>query len=796
MKFSEQWLREWVDLSVSTDELVAQLSNAGLSVESVDPVAADLDGIVVGEVRAVEPHPGGDRLRVCEVTVGGTETFRVVCGAPNVRKGMKAPMAPVGTCLPNGGELERREIRGVESVGMLLSEMELRLGEDADGLMELPDDAEPGALLSEYLALDDVSIEIEITPNRGDCLSVAGVARELGVVNQRAVVGPVINPVDAVVSDEFPIALEAPTDCAHYVGRVVRNINPQAKTPVWMRERLRRSGLRAISPVVDVTNYVMLELGQPMHAFDFDRLSGGIRVRHASEGETLTLLDGNQLTLKPSTLVIADERAAVALGGVMGGLASAVTDSTRDIFLESAFFAPHPLGGEARGYGLHTDASYRFERGVDPTLQRRATERATALLIDVVGGEPGPIVEATCQNDLPKRFPVQLRPGRIDRVLGMSVLAETVSDVLTRLGMTVSEADEGWQVTPPAFRFDVTIEADLIEEIARITGYDNVPSRPPRASLTMIRGEESTLSLSKIRERLVARGYQEAITYSFVDSQVQSMMEPQEEAVRLANPISSNMDVMRSHLWPGLLQALLHNTKRQQTRLRLFETGLTFKQYKGDVVQNKVVSGIASGPAFPEQWGEPERKVDFFDVKSDVEALLHTRRRDGAFSFAPIAHPALHPGQAACVERNGRKVGLLGAVHPRIARALKLPGPAFVFELSLKDVQEGYVARFEGLSRFPSVRRDIAIIFDESVSAQAVKDCVGQAADDMLKKLEFFDVYRGEGIDSGKKSLAISLTFQATSRTLNDKEIDALVAEIVGALSDELSGELRGDMWH
>jgi len=793
MKFSERWLRHWVDPPIDTETLVSQLTTSGLEVESVEPVAPELAEVVVGAVARVEPHPGAERLSVCRVDAGRGQPLTVVCGAPNVHAGMRAPMALAGARLPGGVSVEAAVIRGVQSEGMLCSARELGLGDEAGGLLELDPDAPPGDGLEGYLGLDDVSIEVAVTPNRGDCLGVAGIAREVAVLNRAALSPPPLAPVPAALEDTFPVRLDAPEDCPIYVGRVIRGVDPGARTPSWMQERLRRSGLRSISPVVDVTNYVMLELGQPMHAFDLDTLEGGIRVRHARPGERLTLLDEQAVELAAGTLVIADERNAVAMAGVMGGLDTAVGAGSRHIFLESAFFTPKCMAGTARGYGLATDSAYRFERGVEPGLQSRAAERATALLLDIVGGEPGPLVEAVERACLPARRQVRLRASQLQRLLGLEVAADTVRDVLERLGMTVTDDGHAWEVTPPPYRFDIELEADLIEEVARVVGYERVPSERPQAPLAVRPRPEAMVPAARLRAALVERGYHEAITYSFVDPGLQAQLDPEGASLRLANPIASDMAAMRTSLWPGLLQALAYNGKRQQERVRLFESGRVYRYFEGRLAEEPVLGAVAAGPVHPEQWGVPRRAADFYDVKGDVEALLAlTGEAASAFRFVPAAPPALHPGQAARIERAGREVGLVGSLHPGIARQLKLPGAVQLFELRLEQVQPARLPRFEPISRFPAVRRDIAVVVEESVPAQAVRECVGQLGVDMLKELELFDVYCGEGIDSGKKSFALGLTFQAPSRTLTDDEIDSLVATVVEALSKDLGAVLRG----
>jgi phenylalanyl-tRNA synthetase beta chain len=755
MKVSEQWLREWANPPVDTDTLVEQLTAAGLTVDTAEPLAAVGDKVVVAEVRDVAVHPEADRLSLCRVDAGTGETLSVVCGAPNVYRGMKAPMALVGAKLPDGHKIRRSKIRGVESQGMLCSAIELGLGEDADGIIELDADAPVGTPLAEHLRLDDVIIDIELTPNRGDCLGISGIAREVGVINRIPVSGPELAPVAATGDDRFPVHLDAPEHCPRYVGRVVRGIDPAERTPMWMQDRLRRMGVRPISPVVDITNFVMLELGQPMHAFDLDALDGSIHVRRAQQGERLTLLDGNDVPLTADSLVIADERRAVALAGIMGGLDTAVTESSRNIFLECAWFAPKTIALEARRLGMHTDASHRFERHASPVGQMAAVERATELLMDVVGGVPGPLVDTCVEDALPRESEITLRSARVERVLGMAVPGDTVVDILERLGMAVHAGGGQWQVTPPPFRPDITMETDLIEELARIVGYDAIPAHAPTAELFMSDRPEARISDADVRAVLVQRGYQEAITYSFVDAGVQRRLDPEHDALPLANPIVSDMGVMRTNLWPGLLQALEYNLNRQQHRVRLFEMGLRFRRVDGELLQEAVVAGLAAGPVAPEQWGIAGGEGDFYDLKSDVEGLLALAGSPEEATWEPAGHPSLHPGQSARILRSGAVVGVLGALHPAIAQARKLSGPIFLFELDLDAVQGGQPVEFRALSKYPTVRRDVSVLVKESVTAQAVRDCVGQVGIHVLENLELFDVYRGEGIDSGQKSLSL-----------------------------------------
>jgi phenylalanyl-tRNA synthetase beta chain len=792
MKFSEQWLREWVNPPVFTERLVEQLTLAGLEVESLTPAASRFSGVVVAEVKEVKPHPQAEHLKVCAVDCGAPKPINIVCGADNVRTGLRVPLARLGAELPGSKRIERAELRGVVSEGMLCSAAELGLAESAAGLMELPPEAPLGEEIWGFLALEDVSMELSLTPNRGDCLGVAGIAREVGVLNRLPVTGLSVAPVTPEISDEFPVEILAPAACPRYVGRVVHGVNPKAQTPIWMRERLRRSGLRSISPIVDVTNYVMLELGQPMHAFDLGQLSGGIRVRFANEGEHIVLLDGQELILSADTLVIADHNRALAIAGIMGGLGSGVTENTQDVFLESAFFSPETMAGQARRYKLQTDSSYRFERGVDFELQARAVERATELLVTICGGRPGPVLERCSQEHLPKREPITLRDSRIQRLLGMQIPAEQVSDILGRLGMAVEPGSDEWRVTPPAFRFDITMEADLIEELARVGGYDHIPSAAPTAALRMRALSETQVGLPRIRQTLIERGYQEAITYSFVDPTLQARLDPETKSLPLANPISSDMGVMRTSLWPGLIQALIYNLNRQSERIRLFETGLVFSVMGDDTVQQRNTVGlVATGPVLPEQWSVPSREGDFHDIKGDVETLLSLGGLHQGIEYQPTTHPALHPGQSAVVLKEGKTVGLIGVLHPGVARELGIEQPVLLGQLDLAAIAAAKLPRFMALSKFPAIRRDISVVVGKEVTAAQLMRCVADAAPGTLKNLQLFDLYQGEGIDPMKKSLALGLTFQGTSSTLMDEEVDAFLENILSELRQRLGASLR-----
>lgn len=791
MKFSEQWLRSWVNPSVSRDELVARLSMVGLEVDAVIPVAGQFSGVVVGEILSAEQHPDADKLRVCQVSNGG-ETFQVVCGAPNARAGIKIPFAMIGAELPGDFKIKKAKLRGVESQGMLCSASELQISDDNSGLMELAANAPVGQDIRSYLGLDDASIEIGLTPNRGDCLSLAGLAREVGAIYGAQVTAVPVAPVAPVHDEVRSVDVLAPKACPRYLGRIIRNVDLSRPTPLWMVERLRRSDIRSIDAAVDITNYVMLELGQPMHAFDLAEINGGIRVRMAEEGEKLVLLDGQEVSLRADTLVIADHQRALAIAGVMGGEHSGVSDKTRDLFLESAFFDTIAVAGKARSYGLHTDSSHRFERGVDSQLARQAMERATALLLEIVGGEAGPIIEVASAADLPNVAPITLRADRISQMLGMEMDGTEVERLLTALGLGVVAQDAAqWLVSVPSHRFDISLEVDLIEELGRLYGYNRLPVRYPQARLAPQSKAEARAELPVLRRLLVARGYQEAITYSFIDPKLFELFNPGVVPLQLANPISADMAAMRVSLWPGLIKVVQHNLNRQQSRVRLFESGLRFVGQLGELKQEAMLAGAITGARLPEAWAHGKETVDFFDAKADVEALLGSAGAAGAFRFVPGEHPALHPGQTARIEREGQLVGYLGALHPELARRLDIEQPVFLFELLLSQVIEGRMPAFRELSRFPEVRRDLALLVDKDIPADAVLTVIREAAGDCLTDLRLFDVYHGKGIDPQRKSLAVGLTWQHPSRTLNDDEVNTTTQNILTSLEQRFNATLR-----
>ncbi|EHJ91853.1 phenylalanine--tRNA ligase subunit beta [Vreelandella boliviensis] len=792
MKFSEQWLREWVSPQLETQAMADQITMAGLEVDAVEAVAAAFSGVVVAEVLSKEKHPDADKLNVCTVNDGSGEPVQVVCGAPNVDIGQKIPFAQVGGVLPGDFKIKKAKLRGVESRGMICSASELGLEEETSpGILVLSASAPVGDDFREFMHLNDMTIEVDLTPNRGDCLSIKGMAREVGVLNRLPVDGPAIAPVEAAIEDSFAVSIEAPEQCPRYLGRVIKGVNVQAETPLWMVERLRRSGVRSIDPVVDITNYVMLELGQPMHAFDRDNLQGGMVVRMAKPGEKLTLLDGNEVALRPETLVIADHSGPLAMAGVMGGENSGVNQNTQTIFLESAFFTPLAIAGQARSYGLHTDASHRFERGVDPQLTPVAVERATQLLIEVCGGQAGPVVETQSVEHMPAERAILLRSARLEQALSKALDSDDVTDILQRLGLDVSVQDVGWAVTAPSWRFDLAIEEDLIEEVARIHGYNNLPVRRPAARLALRSADEATLTQARLRRQMVARGFQEAITYSFVAPELQATMLPDAVSPALANPISADLSVMRASLFPGLVRAMEYNLNRQQARVRLFETGLVFNGELDALSQVPMLGALVCGPREAEGWGDVKGRVDFYDLKGDLESVLALGGDADAWRFEPAEHPALHPGQSAQLLHHGEPAGWIGTLHPQVRAALGLKMDAVLFEVRLDALSQGRIPAFEPLSRFPEVRRDLAFILKEATSVQALLDCAKQQAGEYLQDIKLFDVYSGKGVAEGHKSIALGLTWQHPSRTLNDEEINQLVDSIVTQVRVKLDAELR-----
>lgn len=794
MKFSELWLREWVNPAISSEALSDQITMAGLEVDGVEPVAGAFNGVVVGEVVECGQHPNADKLRVTKVNVGGDRLLDIVCGAPNCRQGLKVAVATVGAVLPGDFKIKAAKLRGEPSEGMLCSFSELAISDDHDGIIELPLDAPVGTDIREFLKLDDTTIEISVTPNRADCLGILGVARDVAVINQLPLVEPEMNPVKATIDTAISIDVQAPQACPRYLGRVVKGINVKAPTPLWMREKLRRCGTRSIDAVVDITNYVLLELGQPMHAFDLNRIDGGIVVRMAKKDEALTLLDGTEAKLNEDTLVIADHVKALAMAGIFGGEHSGVNDETQDVLLESAFFAPLSITGRARRQGLHTDASHRYERGVDPQLQFKAIERATALLLSICGGEAGPVIDVTSEADLPKAATITLRREKLDRLIGHHVEDAQVTDILTRLGCQVQHKGDRWVAVAPSWRFDMQIEEDLVEEVARVYGYNNIPDVPVKASLVMTKHREANLSLKRVKNLLVDRGFQEAITYSFVDPKVQALLHPGEEALILPSPISVEMSVMRLSLWSGLLTAVVNNQNRQQSRVRIFESGLRFvpdTQADLGIRQDVMLSGVISGTKNEEHWDLARQAVDYYDLKGDLEAILELTGKMNDVQFKVEANPALHPGQSAAIYLHGERIGFIGVVHPELERKLDLNGRTVVFELLWNKVADRVLPDAKEISRFPANRRDIAVVVAENVPADDILAECKKVGANQVVGVNLFDVYRGKGVAEGYKSLAISLVLQDTARTLEEEEIAATVAKCVEALKQRFQASLR-----
>lgn len=794
MKFSESWLREWVNPSVSREALSHQITMAGLEVDDVEAVAADFSGVVIGEVVECGQHPDADKLRVTKINVGGSELIDIVCGAPNCRQGLKVAVAMVGAVLPGDFKIKKAKLRGMPSEGMLCSYSELGINVESDGIIELPLDAPLGTDIRDYLQLNDAVIDVDLTANRADCLGMAGLAREVGVLNRQTVVEPQWQAVTPTTDAQVTINVNAPAACPRYLGRVVKNVNVKAPTPLWMQEKLRRSGIRSIDPIVDITNFVLIEFGQPMHAFDLAKLTGDIQVRLGTGEEKITLLDGSEVTIPSDTLVIADDARPLALAGVFGGEYSGVSDTTQDILLECAFFAPLAIMGKSRRLGLHTDSSHRFERGVDPEMQHKVIDRATRLVLDICGGEAGPVVEAKSEADLPKPAQIVLRRSKLDKILGHHVPDSDVAEILERLGFSVVAGEGNWQVTTATYRFDMAIEEDLIEEVARIYGYNNIPNTAPVAALRMSDHKESDLSLKRVRALLVARGFQEAVTYSFVDPKLQNLVHPGLDAMVLPNPISSEMSAMRLSMFTGLLAVVGYNQSRQQSRVRLFETGLRFVpdiNAESGVRQQAMLAGVITGLQNDEHWSMESKTVDFFDLKGDLEAIIGLTVSVSEFSFRGATHSALHPGQCAEILRNDRVIGHIGAIHPSLEKPFGLNGKTIVFELELDALLHTSLPLAQAVSKFPANRRDIAVVVDESVSAGDVMKLIRKVGENQLVGINLFDVYLGKGVEPGKKSLAIALTLQDTTRTLEEKEIAETVSSVVSALKSEFNASLR-----
>lgn len=794
MKFSESWLREWVNPDISSEQLSDQLTMAGLEVDDVEKVAGDFTGVVIGKVVECEQHPNADKLRVTKVDIGRETLLNIVCGAPNCRKGLTVACATIGAVLPGDFQIKAAKLRGEPSEGMLCSYSELGIADDQNGIIELPSDAPLGEDIRKYLKLDDCIIEVSVTPNRADCFGIIGIARDISAVNNITVVEPKFKTPAVASNDKVSIKVLEPKAAPRYLGRVVKGIDVSAQTPLWMKEKLRRSGIRSIDAVVDITNYVLIELGHPMHAFDLQKIEGGITVRYGHPNEKLVLLDGTEVTIKDHTLVIADDKKALALAGIFGGQDSGVNTETKDILLEAAFFSPLAIAGKAREYGLHTDASHRYERGVDPALQHKAMQRATELLLSICGGAAGPIIDVTDPNEMPKQATISLRREKVDSLIGYHIDAKRIMDILVRLGCDVVSHGNVWQVKAPSWRFDIQIEEDLIEEIARIYGYNNIPNQNLNIDLVMHANAEGSIPLTRFKNLLVDRGYQEAVTYSFVDPKKQSLLHPQQDAIILPNPISTEMSAMRLSLWTGLLDAVVYNQNRQQQRIRLFETGLRFVPDQNSelgIKQQTMLAGVITGSLYDEHWAIKKQPVDFFDLKGDVEAILAISGLMDVIKFKKSDNPALHPGQNASLYINDELVGYLGVLHPEIEKKLGLNSKALVFELILDKISAKKIPAAQDVSKYPANRRDIAIVVDSEVCAADILSVCKSVGGEQLVDVNLFDMYQGDNIKTGQKSLAISLILQDKTRTLEDEDITHIVSQCISALQNRFKALLR-----
>jgi phenylalanyl-tRNA synthetase beta chain len=795
MKLPLSWLREWTRIDLPADDLSSRLTLAGFEVEGCTPAAPPFTGVIVAELLEAVPHPQADKLRVCKVSTGQGDALQIVCGAPNARAGLKVALAQVGAALPGDLKIKAAKLRGVESSGMLCSARELGLSQAHEGILELAADAPVGADLRGYLQLDDHVLEVSVYPNRGDAMSVLGLAREVSALLGQPVTGPDMAPIVPTSTLTHEVIVEAPDAAPRFLTRVLTGLDNTRTTPGWMQERLRRSGLRPISPIVDVTNYVMLELGQPLHAYERQRLQGAMRVRMARPSETLTLLDGRSVELQPDVLVIADEARAIGLAGVMGGEGTSITDAATDVVIEVAWFTPEAIVGRARRFGLQTDASQRFERGVDPEGQRRAMQRATHLLLSLCGGEAGPVSEFRAASAAAERPVLALRRSQLQRLTGARFEDAQVTGALQALQLPVQPTTEGWQVTPPSWRYDLNIEADLVEEVARIIGYDHIPETPALFPQRFRRCPESDIAERVLLDTLAGRGYQEAIHYAFVDPQMQARLFPSAASITLANPIAADLAVMRVSLWPGLLKGAIENQRRQHERVRQFELGTVFLR-EGEGVSARVeeprrLAGIHLGPRLPEQWGVATTAADFHDLKSDVMALLALAGEGARFDVSSTGPACLHPGRAATVLRDGQPVAWLGELHPALVRDLDLPVAPLLFELDIAAATAHVLPKGRGVSRYPQVRRDLSVLVPESVTQAALLEQCRQAGGSLLREVRLFDVYQGKGVEPGMRSMAFGLVFQDAERTLTDEQVEGLVAAVADGLRQSVAARLR-----
>lgn len=790
MQISVRWLQEWVDVGSDTSALAKDLTLAGLEVGAITTIAPLSPKIVVGTILTSKRHPSKQSLRICAADIGRTRAVRVICGAPNAEIGVKVAVALPGSILPSGEKVRTRSIGGQASGGVFCSAAEIGLEESSVGIVELDETASVGQAVTEHLGLDDTVLDIELTPNRGDCLSVLGIAREIAAIRGKPIKKYTFYNRTGATSRRTPLSVMAPASAPRYVGRVIEGLDGTRTAPDWMKERLRRSGVRSLGSIVDVTNFVMLELGQPLHAFDLHAVQKGIVVRHARHGEMLTLLDGTELQLDPTTLVIADQKGPIGLAGIMGGQSSGVGESTQAIFLESAYFRPDIVASGARMYGLQTDASYRFERGVDPSQQRRAVFRASSLLMEICGGLPGPVSEFSAGAYLPKKKSILLRRDRLDRVLGIRVPTRNIQRIMKCLDMKPVKHSAGWKVQPPLYRFDLQGEHDLVEEVARLHGFTNIPSRAPQVATNRGFDREEDMPVSRLQDYLVDRDYTEVITYSFVDGVLQARVDPNAHGVELSNPIASNMNVMRTTLWPGLLHAVDINYRRQVRRIRLFEVGHVFSIKGGEIHEPQRLGAIVCGSASRLHWDVSQMAGDFFDMKGDLEGLLGLDGRNISYQFLPGKHPALHPGQNAVIRSGAKVIGHIGWLHPDIQQSLNFDFPVYLFEVDLAAISLRSIPVYRRVSRFPLVSRDLSVVISEGIPAAKVEKVIRAAGGRLLTSVWLFDVYVGRGIKKHCKSLSFGLTLQSSSRNLTDREVEAVLGRIVIALQ-KLGGQLR-----
>lgn len=792
MKVSKLWLKEWVSFSQTEQELASQLTMAGLEVDAVSPVAGAFTQVIVAEVLKTQPHPNADKLSLCEVDAGLESPLKIVCGAANVRAGLKVALAMIGAKLPGDFQIKESKLRGELSQGMLCSASELKLSDTSEGIMELSPDAPIGMDLREYLSLDDHIIDVDLTPNRADCFSVLGIAREVAVLNNLPLIHPIQTDVAPSLDEIRQVSLENPEACPRYCGRIIRNIDINAITPLWLAERLRRSGLRLVHPVVDVMNYVMLELGQPMHAFDLSKVDEKIVVRFSNESEQLQLLDGQEVTLNQKVLVIADSKNPLAMAGIMGGAESSVQADTKDVFLESAFFNPLVIAGVARTYGLFSDSSQRFERGVDPELQIKALERATSLIYAIAGGEVGPIIESKADEFLPKPPRFHFNTSQVKRLTGLDIPLQNMRLFLEGLGITILQEKGGnLDVKIPSYRFDLHQDVDLVEEIIRLYGYDKLNALPMHVPMQAGNSTPYETIATQLSEWFKAKGYHEIISYSFVDPELQEALYPQKESMRLVNPISSELSQMRLGMWPGLIAAMIYNVHRQQNAIKFFEVGTVFNLEKNELKESPCIAGLLMGEQGNLNWSETTKAYDFYDLKGHLQSLCSALKLQ-QLQFVPGIHDALHPGQSAKIVIEGQQAGWVGVLHPRLMDALDLQQDVLLFEMNLDAVIKHRAVKYQKISKYPQIRRDLSFIIDQEISALQIEEVVLSAVKgDWLKAFNVFDVYIGKEIPLGKKSLAIALTLQDDSRTLVDAEINSLISAIIKSLEDQFSIILR-----